>query len=347
VGEFFSLYALFIAKAVTVVVVILLLVAIIASCAGRNKGKKHGKGRLVVTHLNKELEQREQTIKAVILSKAEYKQGVKQVKKQQKQSEQSKETSENAKKRIYVVDFSGDIKATAVASLRQVITAVLTTAKPQDEFVLCLESAGGLVHSYGLAASQLDRVKRHGMALTVCVDKVAASGGYLMACVAHKILAAPFAVIGSIGVVAQLPNFNRLLKKNNIDLELHTAGQYKRTLTLFGENTDQARAKFKQDLADTHELFKAFVSEHRSQLDLAEVATGEHWFGRKALGLKLVDELKTSDEYLLEQYKNADLYQVSYQVKKSLADRFSHLVQLSLEKLWGFAWQREQESRFS
>jgi serine protease SohB len=187
--------------------------------------------------------------------------------------------------------------------------------------VLRLESEGGVVHGYGLAASQLQRIRDRGVKLTVAVDKVAASGGYLMACVADRIIAAPFAVVGSIGVVAQLPNFNRLLKKHEIEYELHTAGEFKRTLTLFGENTAAGRAKFQETLEDAHALFKSFIQQNRPQVAIDQVATGDHWFGARAIALKLVDELKTSDDYLLERSKDCDLYELRYKRHRSLAER--------------------------
>ncbi|NJN48183.1 MAG: protease SohB, partial [Candidatus Competibacteraceae bacterium] len=203
---------------------------------------------------------------------------------------------------------------------------------PRDEVVVRLESAGGLVHAYGLAASQLARIKERKIGLTVAVDKVAASGGYLMACVADRIMTAPFAVVGSIGVVSQLPNFNRLLKKHDIDFELLTAGEYKRTMTLFGENTDKARLKFQEELEETHRLFKEFLRTYRSQLDLDRVATGEHWYGTQALELKLVDELRTSDDFLLEASKDAALYEVTYASHKPLLTRLSNLAAAALTR---------------
>jgi serine protease SohB len=210
-----------------------------------------------------------------------------------------------------------------VASLREEISAVLQVAGGGDEGVLRLESEGGLVHGYGLAASQLRRLRDRGVRLTVAVDKVAASGGYLMACVGDRILAAPFAVVGSIGVVGQLPNFNRLLKKHEIDWELHTAGEHKRTLTVFGENTEAGRAKFRETLEDAHALFKSFITDHRPQVAIEEVATGDHWFGARAVALKLVDELKTSDDYLLERSKDHELYEVRYKRHRGMVERLT------------------------
>jgi serine protease SohB len=208
--------------------------------------------------------------------------------------------------------------ASAVATLRQEVTAILTVAEPGDRVLVRLESAGGAVHAYGLAASQIARFRERKVPVTVAVDKIAASGGYMMACTAEHIIAAPFAVLGSIGVVAQLPNFHRLLEKNDIDFELFTAGEFKRTITLFGENTDKARAKFREEIEEVHVLFKDFVKQNRPVLDLAQVATGEHWYGSRALELKLVDELRTSDDYLLEASSDADLYEVTYHAKKGL-----------------------------
>jgi serine protease SohB len=247
--------------------------------------------------------------------------------KAQKQEEKAQEKNPTEKKHVYVIDFVGDIRASAVENLREEITAILSIATPKDEVIVRLESPGGMVNTYGLAASQLQRIRDKHIPLTVIVDKVAASGGYLMACVAHKILAAPFAIIGSIGVVAQLPNFHRLLKKKEIDYELITAGEYKRTLTMFGENTDKAREKFQEQIQDIHDHFKQFIHKNRGIVNLPEVATGEYWLASKALELKLVDELTTSDDYLLTQSHTADIYHVQYCVKKSVGSRLANFMQ--------------------
>lgn len=225
------------------------------------------------------------------------------------------------KKRIFVLDFHGDIRATAVSSFREEITTVLSQATKEDEVVVRLESGGGMVPSYGLAASQLDRIKKKSIPLTICIDKVAASGGYMMACVADKIIAAPFAVIGSIGVVAQIPNIHRLLKKHDVDVELMTAGKYKRTLTMLGENTDEGREKFREELEETHELFKDFVGDHRPDLDIDAIATGEVWYGEPAVKIGLVDETKTSDEYLTSLLESAEIFTVSFAHKKTLPEK--------------------------
>ncbi|SHG06229.1 serine protease SohB [Microbulbifer donghaiensis] len=238
---------------------------------------------------------------------------------------------EGERKRIFVMHFDGDIKASALSQLREEVTAVLQVAEPGDEVVVCLESPGGMVANYGLAASQLARVRGAGIQLTIAVDKVAASGGYMMACVADRILAAPFAMLGSIGVLAQLPNFNRLLKRHDVDFELFTAGEYKRTVTMFGENTAEGREKFQSDLDEIHALFQHFVAEYRPKLDIAKVATGEVWFGQRALDLGLVDELKTSDEYLTHCAANADLYQVEYKEKKNIAKKMGLAAQSGVE----------------
>lgn len=221
--------------------------------------------------------------------------------------------------------------AKEVSSLREEISAVISMAKSDDEVLVRVESGGGVVHGYGLGASQLQRLRDKGLFLTVSIDKVAASGGYMMACVAQKIIAAPFAIVGSIGVVAQMPNFNRLLKKHDVDIELHTAGQFKRTLTIFGENDDKAREKFKAELETVHQQFKQFVSEHRPRMDIDQIATGEHWLAAEAKKLGLVDELKTSDDYLLSQFENKQVIKVAYHNKKGLADRFSNAASLAVE----------------
>lgn len=240
-------------------------------------------------------------------------------------------------RRIFVLDFHGDLQASATTALREEISALLQIANNRDEVVLRLESSGGMVHAYGLAASQLQRLRDRGLTLTVCVDKVAASGGYMMACVGQRIVAAPFAIIGSIGVVAQLPNLHRLLQRRDVDIELHTAGAFKRTLTLLGENTPEGREKFRQELDETHALFKQFVRQHRNRLDIDRVATGEHWYGTQALELRLVDEISTSDDYLLRLLDQAQLYRLRYRVPRPLSRRLmglgSRLGDVLLEKL--------------
>lgn len=239
----------------------------------------------------------------------------------------------SGRKRLFVVNFEGDIKASALGHLREEITAILQVAGKDDEVVVCLESPGGMVANYGLAASQLARVRSAGVKLTIVVDKVAASGGYMMACVADRILAAPFAMLGSIGVVAQLPNFHRLLQRNDVDFELFTAGEYKRTVTMFGENTAEGKEKFQSDLEEIHTLFQHFVAEYRPDLDVATVATGEVWFGQRALDLNLVDELKTSDEYLTSRAENADLYQVEFKERKNIAKKIGIAAQGGIESM--------------
>lgn len=319
--EFLLEYGLFLAKVVTFVVAVIVVLGVVVSSAHR--GGHKDKGRIVVNKLNERYDDMAHTIKAYAVDEKALKAEEKQKKKADKKAAKSKKHSpaEERKKRVFVLDFDGDIKASATDELREAITAVLSLAEPTDEVVLKLESGGGMVHSYGLAASQLARIKKKGIPLTVCVDKVAASGGYMMACVADKIVAAPFAILGSIGVVAQLPNFHKLLRKHDVDYEIFTAGEYKRTVTMFGENTAKGRQKFSEDLEDTHELFKDFIQGHRGQVDLEDVATGEIWFGTRAEEKKLIDSIATSDEYLTDFHPQADIFSVDYEYKKSLQDR--------------------------
>ena len=246
-----------------------------------------------------------------ILGKHELKKFLKQEKEKHKEKKDDKQ-----KKRIYVLNFHGDIRASAVSALREEITAILTVADEDDEVFVRLESGGGVVHGYGLAASQLMRLREKNIHLTVAVDKVAASGGYMMACVGTHIIAAPFSIIGSIGVIAQIPNFNKVLKKHDIEYDQFTAGEFKRTVTMFGENTDEARAKFHEEIEDIHLLFKDFITTNRPNIDIVKVATGESWPGTRALENNLVDELKTSDDYLLENSKTTDIFEISYVAKK-------------------------------
>jgi serine protease SohB len=310
----FSQYLLFAAQVITWIVALLILFAGILFIA--SSGKQRSKEYLQVKKLNDGYSEMQERMRLEILEKTAFK----KLNKAEKRAEKLRkkiQKEEPPKKRIFVLNFIGDVRASAVKALREEITAILTIATPEDEVVLRLESPGGMVHAYGLAASQLQRIRKQQIPLVAIVDKVAASGGYMMAAVANTILAAPFAVVGSIGVIAQIPNFHRLLKKNNIEFEQITAGQYKRTLTLFGENTRQGRQKFQEEIDETHALFKSFVRENRPQLDMEEVATGEHWYGTQALTSNLIDGIMTSDDYLLTASKDSDLYEISYITRKS------------------------------
>ena len=328
--DFLTEYGLFLAKAATIVAALLLVVA--GSVALSARARTKARDGLEVKHLNAHYRHMQHALRSAFVPRRALRKLSRQDRKLGKPRHGKQGTSRN---RVFVLNFQGNILATAVASLREEITAVLTVATPQDEVLVRLESSGGLVHAYGLAASQLQRIKQRKIPLTVAVDKVAASGGYMMACVADRLLAAPFAVLGSIGVVSQLPNFHRLLKKNDIDFEQITAGEYKRTLTLFGETTDRAREKVREEVEQAHGLFKDFVAEHRPRLDIAAVSTGEYWYGRQALDLKLVDELRTSDDYLLEASETAEVYEVNYVRKKTGMQRL--LGQVSALRRLGFS----------
>lgn len=322
--EFLFEYGLFLAKSVTVLAVILVVVIAVFSASQRQRDPEAG--HIEVKNLNDSLAQITHSLKSVVLNPEARKQDLKAEKKKSKEKQKNQKHAvkegEPERARMFVIDFKGDIQASEVNSLREEITAALSVAQEEDEVLVRLESPGGVVHGYGLAASQLQRVRSRGITLTVAVDKVAASGGYMMACIANRVLAAPFALLGSIGVVAQIPNFHRLLQKNDIDYEVLTAGEYKRTLTVFGENTDKAREKFVDDLEDVHALFKEFVKEHRPAVDIEEVATGEAWFGRRALEHRLVDELKTSDEYIIERCDEMDVFHIRYVIHKHRLERF-------------------------
>lgn len=347
-------YGLFLAKIVTFVIAIAVVIAIVASAGMKSQAGE--KGEIEIVKLNEKYEELSESVQNAVISEEQLKQNEKDKKKALKQEKKrqksevkkkkkadsqstdsaddgSEKASEERKKRVFVTSFDGDIKASATDELREVITAILSIADEKDEVVVNLESQGGMVHSYGLASSQLARITKQGVSLTVCVDKVAASGGYMMACVANTIVSAPFAIIGSIGVVAQLPNFHRLLKKHDVDYEMLTAGEYKRTLTMFGENTDKGREKFVEDLEDTHELFKDFIGEHRPKVDVEKVATGEIWFGTRALEQNLIDRIETSDEYLFSQKDAADLYQVEMVHKKSLPEKLGIHVETAFERV--------------
>lgn len=323
--EFLFEYGLFLAKVLTVILGIILVLVTVFSLAQKGKSEE---GTLVLTHLNQKMDEIRKSLQTEVLPKAQLKKWIKA----EKNTEKERQTIREKQGRLFVLRFDGDIRASQTHGLRECISAIIEIANASDEVLVILESAGGFVQHYGLAASQLQRLREHGLVLTVAIDKCAASGGYMMACVANKILAAPFALIGSIGVVAQLPNFNRLLKKHDIDYEMHTAGEYKRTITMFGENTDEGRAKFQEELEETHTLFKEFISIHRPNVHINEVANGEHWHAAVAKKMELVDELLTSDDYILQKIESNDVFELAYEEKEKISDRILGSFTSALEK---------------
>lgn len=333
--ELFFDMGMFVFKAFIIVVAIVVVVGFIVSI--RASKKSMVEGSIELTNVSDQLEQQHEALLAGLLDKQEYKLWKKQRKQEEKKKQPSAKVSQKdaAKKKktaidanndfenpkVFIIDFEGDIKASQAHNLSREITAIVQLATSKDEVVLRLESAGGMVHGYGLASSQLQRLQEHSIPLTICVDKVAASGGYMMAAMATKIIAAPFAIVGSIGVIAQIPNFNKLLKNWQIDYEQHTSGKYKRTLTMLGANTAEGRKKFRQELDTTHGLFKDMVHKQRPKMNIAQVATGETWYGQQAVELKLIDEVMTSDEYLYKLSGSRPVYHIAYKVKKTLSEK--------------------------
>lgn len=338
--EFLFEYGLFLAKVATFVIAIVSILILVKAL----NEKSGGAGTLDIKNLSEKYKETISYFESELFDEEQLKARDKSEKKREKARQKalkvaakevktSGEMVQKHKSYLFVLDFKGSIDAREVTSLREEITAVLAVAKPTDEVLVRLETGGGMVHAYGLASSQLDRIKRAGIPLTICVDKVAASGGYMMACVADKIIAAPFAIVGSIGVIAQVPNFNKLLKKHDIEFEQITAGEFKRTLTMFGENTDKAREKFTHEIEETHGLFKNFITAHRPALEIEKVATGEHWYGNQALDLGLVDEVGTSDDLLVAAFKEKEVLHIRYVQKKKLAEKLANSSAKAVDQL--------------
>jgi len=325
--DFLANYGLFLAKTTTVAALFVFLVLFIVMIKLKSRGSQQGE--LNIIKINDKYETMKETLESHWLDKAA-------CKKLQKEKKKHKKEKCTDKPRLFVLNFDGDLRASEVELLREEITALLLVATPKDEILVRLESSGGMVHCYGLAAAQLARFRDQKINLVVAVDKVAASGGYMMASVANTIMAAPFAVVGSIGVLAQIPNFNRILKKYNVDFEQITAGEFKRTLTLFGENTEKGREKFKEEIEETHTLFKDFITHFRPKVDINKVATGEHWYGQQAIDLQLVDGLMTSDDYLLQRHEHMDIYEVMYEYKMTFKDKLSEYIQGSIKKTFRY-----------
>lgn len=358
--EYLIEYGLFLAKVATLVVAFILVLGALISAGTRGKrGANAGKGSISIVRLNDELEHMRDSIKKSVLDKAQFKQEQKLEKKRHKleakeRKKQAKmpvveaeaEVQEDYKKRVYVIDFNGDIEASEVESLREEITAILSLATPKDEVLLRLESPGGMVHAYGLASSQLLRIRDKGIPLTICVDKVAASGGYMMACLATKLIAAPFAILGSIGVLVQLPNFHRLLRKHDVDYETISAGEFKTTLTTFGEITKKGRNKVQEDVEEMHGLFKNWVKQHRPVVEIDSIATGETWVGIQALERNMVDAVMTSDECIVDACEEADVFEVSYEIRRSIGDKLGAAIHSTLDRTVMSLWKRVRENGF-
>lgn len=319
--SFITEYGLFLAKTATIVIAIIAILTLILAL--KTKAKAEENGSLHIKKLNEKYDEMTEMVNEFIQSKPEKK----ALKAAHKKIAKENKKKDKVKKRIFIVNFDGDIKASAVDDLRESITAILLTAKSDDRVLLRLESGGGLVNAYGLASSQLQRLRDAKIYLVAAIDKVAASGGYMMACVANEIIAAPFSIIGSIGVIAQLPNLHRLLQKNNIDFEQITAGEYKRTLTIFGKNTEEGREKLQDEVNETHDLFKSFVKNNRKNVVIDEVATGEHWFASQCVEKNLVDTLQTSDDYLLSKKDEFDIYELEFKIKQPLIKRLGLFAQ--------------------
>ena len=367
--DFLYEYGLFLAKVVTFCIAIIVVIGL-ALVAGQNRRHQRRSGHIEVRNLSDEFEDMTDTLDHAMMDKFQFKQlrksqekadklKAKQAKADaKKQAKVAKESSKDStktdadielsssetEKRVFVLDFDGDIKASAVEHLRHEISAIISVAKTTDQIIMRLDSSGGMVHTYGLAASQLARINKANIPLTICVDQVAASGGYMMACMANDIVAAPFALVGSIGVVAEVPNVHRLLKKHSIDVEVLTAGEHKRSLTIMGENTRKGRDKFVEDLQQTHTLFKQWVHQQRPQLDLEEVANGDVWYGQQAIDLGLIDALGTSDEVLQEAVAQGDVLLVEYVARKTVGEKLGIAAATSLTHLVSRTWSKLQRN---
>jgi serine protease SohB len=372
--DFLYEYGLFLAKVITFCIAAVLVIGFLIM-TGQNRRQHSKAGHIEVRNLNEEFEDMTDTLDHAMMDKFQFKQLRKSQEKADKlQTKQDKADAKKhakqgkaeitsainegapasegeavthdeeptAKKRTFVLDFDGDVKASALEYLRHEISAIISVAKVTDEIIMRLDSSGGMVHTYGLAASQLGRINTANIPLTICVDEIAASGGYMMACMANHITAAPFALVGSIGVVAEVPNVHRLLKKHSIDVEVLTAGEHKRSLTMMGENTRKGRDKFVEDLQQTHSLFKSWVKHQRPQLDIDKVANGDVWYGQQAIDMGLIDEVCTSDEVLLEAIKKSDVLLIEYVAKKTMGEKFGIAAATSIALFSNRIWSKVQ-----
>lgn len=338
--EWSAEYGLFLTKLATVLAVAGLAARFVVRLAAR-RGRRSFEHPIDVTHLNLRHRQMVSTFERVALPRRAFRARRKAEKAQDKTRARAEsrrirhggDAGEKRRRHVFVIDFKGDLQAREADPLRDEVTTILAVAREGDEVVVRLENGGGVPHGHGFGASQLARLRDRGIHLTVAVDRIAVSGGYMMACVANRILAAPFALVGSIGVFASIPNFNRLLDARGVDVEQLTAGEFKLTLTMLGKNTDEARAKLQEQLDVLHRLFKSFVAEYRPELDINRVSTGEAWYGRDALALHLVDEIRTSDDYLYEASRDAELFRIRGTRRPTLRQQLMRVGQAAADRL--------------
>ena len=323
--------AAFLVKALIIVAALGGLAILVARLARAGEGRDRD-DEIKVKSLNERYDDMRDAVNEALLDRKELKALAKAKKKEAKTAAKVRR-GRTPGKRVYVIAFKGDIRATAVKRLGSEIDAVLIGARPgTDEAVIRIESPGGTVTGYGLAAAEILRLREHKIKVTASVDQVAASGGYMMACAAERIVAAPFAVVGSIGVVAPVPNLHRLLQKNEIDFEEMTSGEFKRTVSVLGEITPAGREHFRGKLDATHEAFKAHVAQCRPNVDITRVANGDYWLAREGLALGLVDEIMTGDELLFRARDSARLYEVSTEARKTLLQQLLSGLGVAVEK---------------
>ena len=335
--DWLAQYGLFLAKAATLAAAIGVAAALAAGAARHTRAGRRRSTPPEVVPLNREYRRMEAAFESAALPRKALRARRKAGKAERKAREREERRrlaggGDGGRHRVFVIDFKGDLRASGVDALREEVTLVLAVATDRDEVVVRLENSGGTAHGHGLGASQLARIRERGIPLTVTVDRVAASGGYMMACVANRIIAAPFAIVGSIGVFAAIPNLHRLLEARGVDVEQFQAGEHKRTVTMLGKNTDAGREKLQDQLDNIHKLFREFVAEYRPSLDVERVGTGEYWHGRDALELNLVDELRTSDDYLYAASREADLYRIQGAGQPRLRQRLSELAELAVDR---------------
>lgn len=232
-----------------------------------------------------------------------------------------------------VLRFEGDTMATGRQDFARMVDEVLHNKERIQRVIVVVNSPGGGVSVYGQMFAGMERMRNAGVDVTACVDTYAASGGYLMSVPAQRIIAAPFAMVGSIGVVSEFMNFNKLLRRLGVEPMTITAGELKRTVTPLSEVTEENKAAYKAQLEAIHRQFIAVVKKYR-EVDADRVCTGNHWTAAESVELKLnlVDGLATSQEYLFEANQTEDLVTISKlqnPYEKSvlgLARRFIHLV---------------------
>jgi protease IV len=165
--------------------------------------------------------------------------------------------------------------------------------------IIRIDSPGGTVSGSEALYDALRALSARKPVVAV-VDGMAASGGYVAAVAADRIIARQTAIVGSIGVLMQYPNVGKLLENWGVRVESIKSAPLKAAPSGFEPTSPEARAAIQRVIDDNFDWFKALVKTRRAMNDaeVAAVSDGRVHSGRQGLGLKLVDSIGSENDAL-------------------------------------------------